>query len=59
MALPLLIIGFASLFGSGCTFMDWRSHREETSKLVWTIGLAVFGMYTIVGAVGHLVRHCS
>lgn len=59
MALPLLIIGFVSLFASGCTFTEWRNHREETSKLVWTLGLAVFGMYMIVGAIGHLVRHCS
>jgi predicted benzoate:H+ symporter BenE len=59
MALPLLIIGFASLFGSGCAFMDWRSHREEISKIVWTVGLAIIGMYMIVAAIGQLVRHCS
>ncbi len=58
MALPLLIIGFAALFGSGCTFMDWRSHREETSKIVWTIGLGLVGVYMIIAAIGHLVRHC-
>lgn len=59
MSLPLLIIGFSCLFGSGCTFMDWRSHQTETSKLVWTIGLSLIGIYMIVAAIGHLVRHCS
>ncbi len=58
MALPLLVIGFVCLFMGGSYYTTWKQDKEIKSKLGWSTGLTLFGMYMVVAAMGHLVRHC-
>lgn len=59
MSLILLLIGFASLIGSGFVFARWLDNQKDTPRMISTIGLGLIGSYMVISAIGNLIRHCS